>query len=196
MFKKHPILSVLGVILTVLLLAMAVTGALILNFGRTQPAILPGYLLVLGTTVDGTEPSPMLRDRINAAYDYLTDHPEVICIVSGYRSGDGLISEAECMYNELTAMGIAADRIWMEPNASTTEENFEFSLDLIEERTGSRPDTLSVLSSEFHLLRASMFAAEQGIRTVITVGAKTTDLPTFVYYFIREIFLVWYYAIF
>lgn len=195
MFKKHPILSVLGVILAVLLLAMAVTGAVILNFGHTVPAILPQYLLVLGTTVEGTEPSPMLRDRINAAYDYLTGNPDVICIVSGYQSGDGLISEAECMYNELTKMGIDESRIWTEPHASNTEENFEFSLDLIEERTGSRPDWLTVLSSEFHLLRASMFAADQNV-SIITIGAKTTDLPTFVYYFIREIFLVWYYAIF
>lgn len=195
MFKKHPILSVLGMILAVLLLAMAVTGAVILNFGHTVPAILPQYLLVLGTTVEGTEPSPMLRDRINAAYDYLTGNPDVICIVSGYQSGDGLISEAECMYNELTKMGIDESRIWMEPHASNTEENFEFSLDLIEERTGSRPDWLTVLSSEFHLLRASMFAADQNV-SIITIGAKTTDLPTFVYYFIREIFLVWYYAIF
>ncbi len=195
MFKKHPILSVTGMILAVLLLAMAVTGAVILNFGHTVPAILPQYLLVLGTTVEGTEPSPMLRDRINAAYDYLTGNPDVICIVSGYQSGDGLISEAECMYNELTKMGIDESRIWMEPHASNTEENFEFSLDLIEERTGSRPDWLTVLSSEFHLLRASMFAADQNV-SIITIGAKTTDLPTFVYYFIREIFLVWYYAIF
>lgn len=137
----------------------------------------------------------MLQDRINAAYSYLTTYPEVICIVSGYQSGSGEISEAQCMYNELTAMGIDPSRIWMEDRASSTEENFEFSLDLIEEKTGSRPDWLTVLSSEFHLLRASMFAADQGIH-IITVGAETTDLPTFLYYFIREIFLVWYYAIF
>ena len=195
MFKKHPVRTILFLLLAALILAMTVTGIMILNFGSTQAAILPQYLLVLGTTVDGTEPSPMLQDRINAAYDYLTAHPEVICIVSGYQSGAGEISEAECMYNELTGMGIDPSRIWMEPNASSTVENFEFSLDLIEEKTGTRPDWLTVLSSEFHLLRASMFAADQGIH-IITVGAKTTDLPTFLYYFIREIFLVWYYAIF
>ena len=195
MFKKHPALTIIAAILTLLLLAMTVTGFMILNFGSTQEAILPQYLLVLGTTVDGTEPSPMLRDRINAAYNYLTTYPEVTCVVSGYQSGNGRISEAECMFNELTAMGISPDRIWMEPNACSTVENFRFSLDLIEEKTGIRPNWLTVLSSEFHLLRASMFAADEGVH-IITVGAKTTDLPTFLYYFIREIFLVWYYAIF
>lgn len=195
MRKKHPVLTVLAMILVLLLLAMTVTGFFILNYGHTIHTVLPQYLLVLGTTVDGTEPSPMLQDRINAAYDYLTAHPEVICIVSGYQSGAGEISEAECMYNELTEMGIDPGRIWMEPNASSTEENFAFSLDLIEEKTGTRPDWLTVLSSEFHLLRASMFAADQGVH-MIPVGAKTTDLPTFLYWFVREIFMVWYYSIF
>lgn len=194
MFKKHPVLTVISAFLVILLLAMIITGIIILNFGKTQPAVLPQYLLVLGTTVEGTEPSPMLRDRINAAYDYLAAHPEVTCIVSGYRN-NAEISEAQCMYNELTALGIDPGRIWMEPNASSTEENFVFTLDLIEEKTGTRPDWLTVLSSEFHLLRASMFAAEQGIR-IVPVGAKTTDLPTFLFWFLREIFLVWYYAIF
>ena len=194
MFKKHPIRNTLLLLLALLLLAMTVTGFLILNYGHTVPAVLPRYLLVLGTTVDGTEPSPMLRDRINAAYNYLTAYPEVICIVSGYKSS-GDISEAQCMYNELTEMGIDPSRIWLESNASSTEENFDFALDLIEEKTGIRPNILTVVSSEFHMLRASMFAAEQSIQ-IIPVGAKTTDLPTFLFWFVREIFLVWYYAIF
>ena len=136
----------------------------------------------------------MLQDRINAAYDYLTAYPEVICVVSGYKNNAD-ISEAQCMYNELTEMGISPDRIWMEEQASSTVENFNYSLALIEERTGAKPDWITVLSSEFHLLRASMFARDCGVNAIY-VGAETTDLPTFLYYFIREIFLVWYYAIF
>ena len=194
MLKLRLVLTGICIFLVVLLLAMVITGILIMNPNRTQPAIQPKYLLVLGTTVNGTEPSPMLQDRINAAYEYLTADPEVIAIVSGYKN-NAEISEAECMFRELTEMGIAPSRIWMEPKASSTIENFSFTLDLIEEKTGSRPNWLAVLSSEFHLLRASMFAAEQNIH-IITVGAQTTDFPTFLYYFIREIFLVWYYAIF
>lgn len=194
MRKKHPVLTVIAAVLALLLLAMTVTGIMIMTFGSTQEAILPQYLLLLGTTVNGTEPSSMLQDRINAAYDYLSKNPEVICIVSGYRNNAD-ISEAQCMYNELTEMGIDPSRIWMEDQASSTIENFNFSLALIEEKTGTRPDWISVLSSEFHLLRSSIFARECGVNAIY-IGAKTTDLPTFVYYFIREIFLVWYYSIF
>ena len=67
MFKKHPVLTVISLLLVLLLTAMFVTGVMIMTFGSAQPAILPQYLLVLGTTVEGTEPSPMLRDRITSA---------------------------------------------------------------------------------------------------------------------------------
>ena len=192
MFKKHPVFMVIGILLAVLVLAMFVTGCIIMSAasgteGQSQ------YLLVLGTTVEGSNPSSMLLDRINAAYDYLTAHPEVICIVSGYKNNAD-ISEAQCMFNVLTKMGIDPERIWMEDQASSTYENLTYTLALIEEKTGTMPETLGILSSEFHLLRASMFADELGI-SAFTVPAKTSDLPTFLSYFLREIVVVWAYAI-
>lgn len=194
MFRKHPVFAVLAVMLALILLAFVITGAMILVHGAGSAGESP-YLLVLGTTVVGTEPSPMLRDRIQAAYDYLTDHPDVTCIVSGYQAAGAEISEAECMYRELAELGIDPERIWMEPNATSTIENFEYTLALIEEKTGTRPERLGVLSSEFHLLRASMFAGELGVE-IFTVPAKTSDLPSFLTWFLREIVLVWYYAVF
>ncbi len=193
MFRKHPALTVIILILAAVILTFAVTGAVIMSAAPGNPGEFQ-YLLVLGTTVEGTEPSPMLRDRINAAYDYLTANPDVICIVSGYQNNAD-ISEAECMFRELTAMGIDPDRVWMEPNAGSTLENLEFSLDLIANKTGTRPEAIGILSSEFHLLRAGMFAEEYGI-DYFTVPARTTDLPTFLYWFSREIIMVWYYSIF
>ena len=194
MFRKHPVLSVIAVAAAALLVAFAVTGAVIMNAAAGKPGSFR-YLLVLGTTVNGDQPSPMLADRIRATYEYMTAHPEVTCIVTGYRSSKASISEAECMYRELTAMGLDPDRIWMEPNATSTLENLDFSLDLIETRPGTRPDTVGILSSEFHLLRAGMFAGEYGI-AYATVPAKTSDFPSFLYWFAREIIMVWYYSIF
>ena len=194
MIKKHPVLTAISLFLALILLAILITGAVILVHGGGSAGHSP-FLLVLGTTVEGTEPSPMLRDRINAAYDYLIGHPDVTCIVSGYVGANAQISEAECMYRELVARGIAPERIWLEPNATSTIENFEYTLALIRERTGTTPACLGVLSSEFHLLRASMFAQELGIE-IFTVPAKTSDPAGFLYWFLREIIMVWYYAIF
>lgn len=191
--KKRLILALL-LALAVIVVSFAATGVVIMAHADGMEGEFD-YLLVLGTAVEGTEPSDMLRDRIEAAYVYLAEHPDVICIVSGYQSGSGEISEAACMYRELVERGIEPHRIWMEPNAGSTLENLAFSLALIEEKTGSRPSRIGILSSEFHLLRAEMFAKEQGVDCV-TVSAKTSDTGTFLSYFLREIIMVWYYSIF
>ena len=193
MKKKRPFLTILLVLLCLIIMVFSVTGVVIMH-GATADEGEFQYLLVLGTVVEGTEPSPMLADRIQAAYDYLTAHPDTICIVSGGKGDEVNLSEAECMFNELTEMGINPDRIWMEDQATSTIENFQFSLALIKEKTGVRPEKLGVLSSEFHLFRARMFAQAEGVMP-IAIPAKTTDTATFVQYFLREIPLVWYYSL-
>ena len=193
MKKKHPFLTVLLVLLCLVVLAFSVTGVIIMH-GATADKGEFQYLLVLGTVVEGTEPSSMLADRIQAACDYLTTHPDTICIVSGGKGDEVNLSEAECMYNELVELGIDPARLLMEDRAASTVENIQFSLALIEEETGVRPDTLGVLSSEFHLFRARMFAREEGV-TPIAIPAKTSDRSTFVQYFLREIKMVLYYIL-
>ena len=192
--KKHPVLSACLVVLALILLAAVITGAVIMNATAGNPGEFD-YLILLGTAVNGTEPSPMLADRIGAAAAYLKGHPDVICVVSGYRSGEGEISEAQCMYNGLTEMGIDPNRIILEDQATSTEENLIYSLALIEDLTGTRPDAVGILSSELHLYRAGMFADRQNV-TAYTIPAETGDMGTFIYYFIREIVLVWYYSVF
>lgn len=153
------------------------------------------YLLVLGTKVVGEKPGKMLRDRIDAAARYLKANPHIICIVSGYKSGAGEISEAECMYRELTTMGIGENRIWQDPIASTTAENIQFCLALIEEKTGTKPERIGILSSEHHLLRAELLAARQGIACTM-IPARTSNTRVLITNFLREIPLIWYYSIF
>ena len=193
MIKKHPILTLVLVLLCLILLAFVVTGVIIMSDGYMDKGDFQ-YLLVLGTTVEGDEPSPMLSDRIRAAHQYLSDHPNTICIVSGGKGDDLNLSEAQCMYNELVKMGIDPERIWMEDQATSTVENFQFSLALIEEKVGYRPRILGVLSSEFHLLRARMFAEEAGV-TPIAIPANTSDARTLVRYLLREVIMVWYYSL-
>ena len=185
-----PILRLIAGLLIVVLLFILGTGCAIL-LGSSGKKGDFSYLIVLGTKVDGTEPSPMLRDRIDAAAEYLSSHPDVIAVVTGYQAEGADISEAQCMYDGLTARGIEPERIRMEEQATTTKENFHYSLKLLDAELGSAPETVGVLSSEFHLLRSGMLARHYGIEA-ITVPAKTTDTATFITYFIREIFVFWY----
>lgn len=172
------------------LLASLITGSMILFRGLGSDGTFT-YMIVLGTAVEGTEPSPMLADRINAAAKYMEKHPDVIAIVTGGKGDDENLSEAQCMYNELTKLGIDPDRILMEDKATSTAENFRFSVELLEKELGRVPRNVGVLSSEFHLLRAAMIGESYDLN-ISTVPANTSDMDTFFKFFLREIAMVWY----
>ncbi len=174
----------------VLVLGSVVTGIFVAS-GHPQPAREScDYILVLGCTVEGDKPGPILQNRIDKAYAYLTEHPETVAILTGGKGGDEKLSEAQCMFRELTAMGIAPERLWMEENSTSTQENFLFSVELIREKTGTYPQYLGVLSSETHLFRASLYADGVGVQSA-GIAAKTANPIYYVNYFLREIPCVW-----
>lgn len=179
--------------LALILIAAIITGCLIIAAGKGTPGSFQ-YLILLGAKVNGTEPSPILQDRIDAAYTYLSQHEDVICIVSGGKATDGRISEAQCMYDRLVALGIDPDRLWMEDKAINTKQNIRYSMALIEEKTGVRPDTVGILSSDTHLLRAKLLARRQGVNT-ITVPAPSAHRNSYLKHFLREIAVMWYYIL-
>ena len=182
------------VILCIGILVVGVTEALVIEASFGDPDEHCDYVVVLGAMVRDYGPSPSLQDRIDAAYAYLTENPEVIAIVSGGQGPDEPISEAQCMYDALTQMGIPPERIWMEDKATSTWENIRFTLDLVEEMTGIRPTKLGIISSEYHLLRASMFADAAGIQSV-GIPARTSVFTQKINHFMREVAGIWHYII-
>lgn len=189
------IFMVFNIALMILLTAMGITLGIIADSARGTGNADSEYLVVLGAGVNGSVPSRSLTERLDAAYEYLQQHPDAVAIVSGGQGAGEDITEAQCMFDYLTAAGISAQRVWMEENASTTLENLRFSMDLIEERTGTRPGTVAIVSSEYHLHRAGMFARWLGLDAQL-VPAKTAIFPLRWNYYIREIFALWYYTIF
>lgn len=180
--------------LAVGLIVVGITECIVISASFGDPHKHCEYMVVLGAKVRDDGPSVSLQNRIDAAYDYMTAHPDVIAIVSGGQGPDEPMTEAQCMRDELVAMGIDPDRIWMEDAATSTWENMNFTLNLIEEKTGARPDTLGVLSSEYHLFRASLFAEACGVEFV-GIPARTSLLSQKINHFMREVAGVWHYII-
>lgn len=119
-------------------------------------------VVVLGCQVSANgEPTVMLRDRIDAAYDYLTAHPESRCVASGGQNDNEPISEASCICNTLVARGIHPDRIYLEDRSRSTEENLTFSAELI--RKEGLPTRVAIASDNFHQLRAAVWARRGGL---------------------------------
>lgn len=119
-------------------------------------------VIVLGCQVsrDGS-PTVMLDDRIDAAYRYLSEHPESRCVASGGQNDNEPISEASCIRNTLVARGIHPDRIYLEDRSRSTEENLTFSAELI--RKEGLPTRVAIASDNFHQLRAAVWARRGGL---------------------------------
>lgn len=183
------------VILCAGLLVVAVTEALIIHASFGDPQEQVAYMVVLGAKVNPDGPSVSLWDRICAAYTYLEEHPGVVAVLSGGQGTDEPITEAECMYRELVNLGIDPKRLWIEDEATSTWENLNFSLELIKEKTGNRPTKLGVLSSEYHLFRAGLFAKECGVEEFVGIPAKTSRFSQAVNHFLREVAGVWHYLL-
>lgn len=176
------------------LLVAAVTECFIIHASFGDPKEHCQYIVVLGAKVRHDGPSVSLMDRIRGAYDYMTEHPDVITIVSGGQGPDEPMTEAQCMYEHLVAMGIDENRVWIEDKAASTWANLNYSLDLIEAKTGKRPDKLGVVSSEYHMLRAGMQAKACGVDAV-RIPARTSLVSQRVNHFMREVAGVWHYIV-
>lgn len=180
-------------LLTVLILGTLVTSIFIGTHcgGSENPEA--EYVVVLGAGVNGSEPSASLRERLQAALTYLGEYPDAVLILSGGQGENEDLTEARCMYDWLRTHGVPAENLWLEEEATSTEENILFSLELIERKTGKRPVELGVISSEYHLLRAELLAQDQGVETVLTYPATTENPLYFANMFMREIVAIWQY---
>ena len=133
-----------------------------------------------------TRPSRILQERIDAAYAYMQDHPQAVCILSGGKGSGEDISEAECMYRELVAAGIEAGRLYQEASSTNTQQNLERSKTVLD--AVGNYDAVTVISSDFHLYRGKEWARALGYQQY--GYAARTDwkyLPTF---FVREMIAV------
>lgn len=197
--EKNPkVIGLLRRIFTVCLviglIIAGITECIIIKASFGSPEEQVEYMVVLGAKVRPDGPSVSLQNRIDAAYEYLLAHPDTIAVVSGGQGPDEHMTEALCMYQELTAMGIDGDRIWLEEKATSTWENINFALDIIEEKTGQRPEKLGVLSSEYHLFRASLLTKECGL-DFVGIPARTSRISQMINHFMREVAGVWHYIL-
>jgi uncharacterized SAM-binding protein YcdF (DUF218 family) len=178
-------LTVLAVFVLLGVLYCLILSGMMLHAAYRKPQDKPQAVIVLGCKVRGTVPSLMLSRRIQAAYQKLNEDPSLIAVVSGGKGDNEDISEAECMANELTRMGIAPERILMENRSTSTSENLRFSKELLDENgiTGN----LLIATDVYHEYRAQILAGKEGLPECYAAPAHTSWylIPT---YWVREWF--------
>jgi len=154
---------------------------------RTDRDAKRDYLIVLGAAVHGDVPSLALQHRLEGALSYMYAYPESTAILTGGQGKGENMTEAQCMYDWLLANGVSPDRLIMEPKATSTMENLQFSFDIIRQR-GDEPDgNIAIVSSSYHLYRAKCMARLLGAEAAGVAG--TMGYPIYMLNcYIREAF--------
>ena len=146
-------------------------------------------MILLGAGVNGTQPSLMLRSRLDAAARYLADYPEVPVIVTGGQGEGEDITEAECMAEWLENAGVDPARIWREEQATSTRGNFAYSYALMRERGLDPSEGVTFVTNSFHICRARRLAGYPTARAVAAELPKGTYYALLeLNYFVREAF--------
>lgn len=127
------------------------------------------YVVILGAKVKpGGIPSQSLKNRLDAAVDYLQKYPTVKAIVTGGQGADEDRTEASVMADYLIEHGIAEDRVLLEDQSTTTYENLLFAKKLLPANT----ESITIISNDFHLKRATILARKLGLKADV-VAAPT-----------------------
>lgn len=128
------------------------------------------YIIVLGAKVrpDGS-PSAVLKYRLDAAYDYLAEHPQARCVVSGGQGSNEPMPEADAMAKYLRERGIEENRILIENTSETTAENMAFSRELIADPSAE----VGIVTNNFHVYRALKIAHKAGLEHVYGIAAHS-----------------------
>ena len=168
------------IVLVIAALTVSITAVMVSAI--LQPAAEADTVIVLGCKVDRNGPSRMLRERLDAAYDYLQENTNAIVIVTGGQGSDEPEPEGTAMQKYLVKKGIDAGRIYVEDKSES----------IMQENRLSAP--VLIVTNEFHVLRARMIANSLSIEAS-TLPAPT-DLFFFGAYYIRELYGVLYQIVF
>lgn len=157
----------LSVFYVLALLAMYSLSA-ILNLIHLKKSRNADYIVVLGAGILGTKVTPLLAARIDRGIELLKRNPNAVLLMSGGQGPGEDIPESEAMAAYALDHGVDADRILMEQQSVSTEENLRFSKALMEKE---KPKII-IVTTAYHVFRALILAKQQGIRCV-GFGAKT-----------------------
>ena len=129
-------------------------------------------IIVLGAGLRGSRPSSTLKGRLDAAYDYHTENPDALIVVSGGKGHDEDITEALAMETYLIELGVPKEKIVKEEKSTSTYENFMFSKEILDGLLGDNYK-IAYISNDYHVFRAGHIAKKAGFENKTHTHSNT-----------------------
>ena len=152
-------------------------------------------IVVLGAGLRGDQPTLLLRYRLDKAYDYAQQHPEMIVVTTGGQGRDEWVPEGQAMRDYLIEKGLDPERVVAETRSTSTEENFAFARQILLERGLPEDMSIAYVTNSFHAYRGGQYARRAGFQTVHSLPAGIPFMSILPCY-LREVLAVLYYWVF
>jgi len=120
-------------------------------------------IVVLGAAEYNGRPSPVLKSRLDHAYELYKRELAPRIVTTGGSGGERVHTEAEVSRQYLAARGIPVEQIYIEREGATTAQSTAASAEILK-RLGA--STCILVSDGYHLYRAKRMMASHGIQCV------------------------------
>lgn len=150
------------------------------------------YVILLGGGIDKNGVLPKsVQMRAKKTAEYLNQHEDTICVVTGGTLKFLPVAEAPELKNFLVRNGVEENRILVEDQALDTIQNFEYSCEMLAAFDGiSKGEVLEkdivVVTSYYHLKRAEILAERMGFSNIKGLGSKIPFINV-LHSYVREI---------
>jgi uncharacterized SAM-binding protein YcdF (DUF218 family) len=144
-------------------------------------------IIVLGSGTPNCQASLALIERLKKGYEMGIKHPSAWLVVSGGVDFGNTCSEADVMAKYLISQKFDVTRLLSEPESTSTHENLVFSAKILSKKGINLDDSIQIVTSDFHTIRAEKIARRSGYTNPQLVPATT---PLYMRYnsWIREYF--------
>ncbi len=161
-FKRLAKLKVLNILLITGMICALSFGMILFIVGQTDTVKYDeDALIILGAGIRGETVSLTLAMRLSQAIAYHKKNPSALIIVSGGQGPQEDITEALAMQRYLVSRGVPEQQIIKEEKATSTEENFRYSKEILDKRLGPKYK-IAFVTSDFHIFRANAYTKLQG----------------------------------
>lgn len=190
MYIESMLSSTFSMVIAYLECVLVGTVVFAVKAARHIPAFDKDYILILGCQIrkDGTL-TKLLQSRADRAVEFArmqreASGKELTFVPSGGQGSDEVMPEAQAIRNYLLGIGIPDERILPEDKSVNTLENLKNSMELIGTHSDVPQPKVAFSTTNYHVFRAGMFAAQQGFR-MDGIGSPTRSY-FWINAFIRE----------
>lgn len=165
-YSHTKFFKICGVVLAILFCAEIFLVSFIAVYGVIDKVdFKEDAVIVLGAGIRGELVTMPLKLRLDKAVEYHHKNPDALIVVTGGQGPQESVTEAYAMEKYLIKKGISKEKIIKEEKATSTNENMEFSKEILDSRF-ENDYSVVIITNNFHILRSVNIARKTGFSNV------------------------------